>query len=244
MYPNVEGLLNGTKPVNDREPLIGMEKGTGIILQIDPFQHPEKGFACRARILVHESSGPEAHPAGTVVCSLWFLERRPKFASQTADSDRFADFLAKVTDCTDATKIPQWGGAVLQHRVGDQLLRGYVVKFEGRNVAKAGKAQYVVPSWSTVPQTAEQVTAWRRSLDGTHPVQVRQMQQQVSSPAATSSAAAPQNYGQAPSAYPQQPQSQPQMYPQVAPIQQAQPQQAPATAPVGPGYPVPPGYGR
>lgn len=293
MYPNVEGMLTDTKPVNDREPLIGLERGTGIILQVDPFQHEKHGFSARARILVHESTGVEAHAAGSVVCAIWMIERRTEYPGQTSDKDRFADFLAKLCDSTDKVKNAQLGGAVLVHRVPDQLLRGMVIKFEGVGSISRGKgvpairlscnsssdeirslsAQYnkspfVAPMWSTVQQTAEQVTAWRRSLDQSHPVQVRQAQQMqapqgygygqpaVAYPNAPHAAAQPQY---APPQYGQPQAAQPQGYapgyapapqqvapapayaqPQAAPQQQAQPQTQAANT----GYPVPPGYGQ
>lgn len=254
-YPNVEGLLTGTKPVNDREPLIGLEQGTGIILELTTFQHPEKGFSARARILVCESKGPEAHAPGSIVCALWFLERRPKFNSQTSDADRFADFVMKTCDCTDPQKVQQWGGALLVHRIGEQLLRGMFVKFEGRNVAKAGKPPYVVPSWMNVPQSPEQIAQTRAKIDQTHPIQPQIQQQvmqqpQVAYPNAPHAAMQPQYAPQQPQ-YQQQPQqpapqyqqqpvyAQPPQQPAAQPQTQMQPQGAPP-----PGYPMPPGYGR
>ena len=241
-YPNVEGLLNGTKPVNDREPLIGLEQGVGIILDLQTFPHPEKGFSVRARILVCESKGAEAHAPGTVLGALWFLERRPKFQSQTSDADRFADFIMKVCECTDPAKVQQWGGALLVHRVNEQLLRGMYVKFEGRNVAKAGKPAYVVPSWTSVPQSPEQIAQTRAQVDATHPLQLRMQQQQIQQAPQQPQYAPqqPQYATQQPQYATQQPQYATQQQMQSAPQQPQQP--APAQPQGAPMYPMPPGY--
>jgi hypothetical protein len=175
------------------------------------------------------------------------LERKPKFQSQTSDADRFADFISKLCDCTDKGKIAEWGGAVLVHRIGEQLLRGMQVKFEGSNRAKADKKPYVIPSWTTVQQTQEQIRQIRSQLDQTHPIrqivqqQVTQMQSQYAPQVAYPTAPpAPPQY-----APPQYVQPQPQyQQPQYAPQGQPQyvQQQAPIQAPAQPAQPAPAGY--
>lgn len=159
---DVYDRLNRTKPVETRDPFIGLGPHRLMVLSIEPFMHQTHGPSARATFKVLQST---VHPVGSRVVKLWNLVKPSKFPTQANDGDRFADFVRKVKGAPDNYAVGPDCRALLQDRVADQLARGSVIDAMGANTAKPDKKPWTEVSWSPVPQTPDQIRQNRAQLD-------------------------------------------------------------------------------
>lgn len=161
-YDEALNRLNNTKAVDVRDPFIGEGDSKLLLIELTRFDHATHGPTAKAIFEVLES---QAHKTGTRCVKLWNLLKPSKFPSQATDADRFADFVRKMSGTPDGTQVGPICAALLRDRVGEQLLRGMVIKATGINTSKNAEKPFIDVRWSTIQQSQEQIREWRIKIE-------------------------------------------------------------------------------
>lgn len=245
--------IDGAKPLRGGNYDPYMEEGSHdlVVLSIDTYNDATHGASVRAIFEVEASS---AGTAGQKRAQTWNFLKPPKFKDGETDTDRFADFVAKLKGTTISD--PSLGQAIRTlinsvaagGRQEHQLARGLRIKAQGRNVSKAtpqnpNPKPFVKPTWFHVADQGD-VAGRRAMLEVKHAAALAQpnnsgyQNQYQQQPVPVQPQYTQQQVQHAPPQYTQQ-----QMAPQ-APPQQMQPNPyafAPPAAPA-PAQPVPGGF--
>lgn len=216
------GRMDNAKEIGERDPFIDEGPHRLCVLSIIEYLHQQKGPTVR---ITFEVLASQKHAVGSRVCKLYFLTKPSKFASQTTDSDRFADFVKKLKGITNPQHpVGKDCRTLLKDRAAEQLARGMVIDAMGVNTSKNPQKPWVEVYWNTVEQTPETIGGHRRRVEGTPgllPAAFAPAQQ-------TQYAQQPQNGYQQPGGYgsgqQQYQQPMPPAQPPAAPPQQGAPQ--------------------
>ncbi len=159
------GRMDNAKEIGERDPFIDEGPHRLCVLSIVEYMHQQKGPTVR---ITFEVLASQKHAVGSRVCKLYFLTKPSKFASQTTDSDRFADFVKKLKGITNPNHpVGKDCRTLLKERVNEQLARGMVIDAMGVNTSKNPQKPWVEVYWTSVEQTPETIGAHRRRVEGT-----------------------------------------------------------------------------
>jgi len=162
MFEDALRRLDNTRPVDIKDPFIGVGDNLLLVLEISPFNHTNHGPSAKALFEVIQS---QTHQPGTRVVKIWNLVRAPKWPSQPSDADRFADFVRKLSGAPENQQVGQFCAALLRDQVQSQLARGMMIRGYGVDVTKDPKKPYVDVRWESVVQTQEQIKEHRARIE-------------------------------------------------------------------------------
>lgn len=148
------------KQVGARYPYFGQGTHIADLLEIRHFNSQDRGLTICFDYVIAES---DQHKAGTIVTTVYQVERAPERAAMTSDYDRMCDHLEKLCGKPFGAG-PDIARAVLSDAaLAAQPLRGARIRGFGA-APKAGKS-YVNMTWTTVDQDEAAIKGRRGALD-------------------------------------------------------------------------------
>lgn len=239
-YDDVMNRLNNTKPMENRDPFLSDGQHSLIVHSLNEYNDQKWGKSYRLVFFVEQST---KHPAGSLACRIFNINKPSEFPTQANDADGLADFVCTLQGIKLGDHFASMKALIVPRHAGGnseaQPARGCRINATGQpakqgiNPATKRPYSFTKITYQTVPNDAASIQANRAMLDAKYPMHAPQgyVAPQYGGAGGVSSG----HYGGAVSAggVTQPGPQQPQVYQQPAPMQYQMPQQPVQQPPQG-----------